>query len=132
MVRESVRRFAAGDLAGLASLYTPDVLVVAPPKWPEGGRFEGRDAVIRQLTRVQEDWANQTMEVQKERAERDWVVVELLWTVEGAGSGTPGEVTIYAACRVEGQLIAELLYFWEWDDALRAVGLSGQDAHADS
>jgi hypothetical protein len=72
------------------------------------------------------------MEVQKERAERDWVVVELLWTVEGAGSGTPGEVTIYAACRVEGQLIAELLYFWEWDDALEAVRLSEQDAHADS
>jgi ketosteroid isomerase-like protein len=56
VVRESVRRFAAGDLAGLASLYTADVLVVAPPNWPEGGRFEGRDAVIRQLTRVQEDW----------------------------------------------------------------------------
>ena len=63
LVRESVRRFAAGDLSGLADLYTPDVVVVAPPRWPEGGRFEGRDAVIRQLARVQEDWDHQTMEV---------------------------------------------------------------------
>ena len=132
IVLESVRRSAHGDLAGLASLYTPDVVVVAPPNWPEGGRFEGRDAVIRQLTRAQEDWAHQTMKVQKEWAERDWVVVELLWAVEGAGSGTPSEVTIFAACRVERQLIEELHYFWEWGDALEAPGLSEQDAHADS
>ena len=124
IVRESVRRFAEGDLPGLARLYTPDVVVVAPPGWPEGGRFEGREAVIRQLTRVQEDWGHQSMEVLKERVERDWVVIEILWTVKGARSGTPGQVRVFAACRVEGSLIRELLYFWEWTDALEAVGLS--------
>ena len=124
LVRESVRRFAAGDLPGLARLYTRDVVIVAPPGWPEGGRFEGRDAVIHQLTRAQEDWLHQTMEVRRERAERDRVVIEILWNVKGAGSGVPGEVTVFAACRVEGQLIAELLYFWEWNDALEAAGLS--------
>jgi ketosteroid isomerase-like protein len=123
LVRESVRRFAAGDLSGLADLYTPDVVVVAPPRWPEGGRFEGRDAVIRQLARVQEDWDHQTMEVRDEMADCDWVVVEILWSVEGAGSGVPGQVTVIAACRVEGPRIAELRYFWEWDDALEAAGL---------
>jgi ketosteroid isomerase-like protein len=123
LVRESVRRFAAGDLSGLAGLYTPDVVVVAPPGWPETGRFEGRDAAIGQLTRVQEDWAHQTMEVQKERAERDWVVIEILWTVQGAGSGVPGQVTVIAACRVADRQIDELRYFWEWDDALQAAGM---------
>ena len=123
VVRESVGRFVAGDFSGLASLYTPDVVVAAPPGWPEAGRFEGRDAVIRQLTRVQEDFKYQTMDVQKERAERDWVVLEILWTVRGAGSGTPGQVTVIAACRVEGSQICELLYFWDWNEALEAAGL---------
>ena len=123
IVRESVRRFAAGDLSGLASLYTPDMVIVAPPNWPEGGRFEGREAVITQLGRTQEDWLHQSMEIQKERDGGDWVVLEILWTVQGAGSGVTSEVTVFAAARVEGTLIGEILYFWDWDDALKAVGL---------
>src|SRR5437588_12788210 len=43
LVLESVRRFTVGDFPGLASFYTPNVVVVAPPGWPEAGRFEGRD-----------------------------------------------------------------------------------------
>jgi ketosteroid isomerase-like protein len=123
LVRESVRRFAAGDLSGLASLYAPDIAIVAPPGWPEGGRFEGRDAVISQLTRTQEDWASQAMEIQKERAGGDWVVLEILWTVEGKGSGASTQITVIAAARVAGALSGEILYFWDWNDALKAAGL---------
>jgi ketosteroid isomerase-like protein len=123
LVRKSVRRFAAGDLTGLASLYAPDIAIVAPPGWPDGERYEGRDAVIRALARAQEDWASQGMEIQKERAGGDWVVLEILWTVEGAGSGTPTQVTVIAAARVAGMLIGEILYFWDWNDALEAAGL---------
>ena len=123
LVRESVRRFADGDLSGLASLYAPDIAIVAPPGWPESGRFEGRDAVISQLTRAQEDWVDQAMEVQKERVGGDWVVHEILWTVQGSGSGAPTQVTVIAAARVAGRLIGEILYFWDWDDALKAAGM---------
>jgi ketosteroid isomerase-like protein len=123
LVHEANRRFVAGDFSGLASLYTPDMHMDAPLEWPDGGPTEGRDAVIRQLTRVQEDWEHHTMEVQRERAERDWVVFEVLWTVQAAQSGLDSELTVSAACRVEGPRIAELLFFWKWDEALEAAGL---------
>ncbi|HEY1274238.1 MAG TPA: nuclear transport factor 2 family protein [Thermoleophilaceae bacterium] len=121
LVRESARRFAAGDLPGLAGLCTPDVVVMAPPGWPDGRRFEGRDAVIKEMARAQEDWGHQKLDVLRERGERDWVVCELLWSVEGAGSGLPGQVSVFAACRVEGSQIAEFRYFWDWDDAIAAA-----------
>ena len=124
IVRDSVHRFANGNLTGLAELYAPNITIVAPPGWPEGGRFEGRVAVIGQLRRVQEDWAEQTMEITREKAEGDWVVHEILWTVRGAGSGVSSQVTVIAAFRVERERIAEILYFWEWRDALKAVGLA--------
>jgi ketosteroid isomerase-like protein len=124
IARDSVYRFASGNLTGLADLYAPNITIVAPPGWPEGGRFEGRVAVMAQLRRVQEDWAEQTMEIAREKAERDWVVHEILWTVRGARSGVSSQVTVIAAFRVERERIAEILYFWEWRDALKAVGLA--------
>lgn len=124
IVRDSVHRFANGNLTGLAELYAPNITIVAPPGWPEGGRFAGRVAVIGQLRRVQEDWAEQTMEIAREKAEGNWVVHEILWTVQGAGSGVSSQVTVIAAARVERERIAEILYFWEWRDALNAAGLA--------
>jgi hypothetical protein len=63
------------------------------------------------------------MEIQKERARGDWVILEILWTVQGARSGAPTQVTVIAAARVAGTLIGEILYFWDWNDALKAAGL---------
>jgi hypothetical protein len=54
----------------------------------------------------------------------DGVVHEILWSVQGAGSGVSSQVTVIAAARVERERIAEILYFWEWRDALNAVGLA--------
>ncbi len=45
IVRESVARFARGDIDGLADLYAADAVTFAPEGWPEGGQFDGRDAV---------------------------------------------------------------------------------------
>jgi hypothetical protein len=42
----------------------------APSGWPEPGPTDGRDAVIRQLTRLQEDWAHHTLEIQREADKR--------------------------------------------------------------
>ena len=65
------------------------------------------------------------MEIQREKADDNWVVHEILWTVQGAASGVSSEATVIAAARVEGALIDEILYFWEWGDALKAAGLAG-------
>jgi ketosteroid isomerase-like protein len=94
VVRESVARFSASDMDGLVELFTPDAMSVAPEGWPEGGRFEGRDAVIAEFRRVQEEWGRQSMRVQDERSCGDRVVLKLLWKAQGRASGVPLEMTV--------------------------------------
>jgi hypothetical protein len=52
--------------------------------WPEDGRFEGREAVIRQYMWILEEWGS------------------------------------------EGGKIVEGRFFWDFDEALEAVGLRGE------
>ncbi len=123
VVREAIRRFTAGDMEGVSELYSEDALAVAPEGWPEAGRFEGRDAVIRQFRRLAEDWERQSMEVDEEKTGDDWVVLKQVWGAQGAGSGVPLQMTLFGAYRLESGKIAEARFFWERADALEAVGL---------
>ena len=125
IVREAVLRFAAGDIDGLADLYDADAFIVAPEGWPEGGRFEGRDAVMRQFARIQEEWKSQSMRMERERADAEWVVVELVWDAEGNASGVAVEMRIVGAYRVRDGKIAEGRFFWQFEEAVAAVGLAG-------
>ncbi len=124
LVREAVVRFGTGDIAGLADLYDADAFVIAPEGWPEGGRFDGRDAVIRQYERVQEEWESQSMQVGREHAHADWVVMELLWDAKGKASGLEVEMRIIGAYRIRNSNVAEARFFWDFEEAVAAVGPS--------
>ena len=123
VAREGVARFTEGDMDGLAELYTPDAVIVAPEGWPEGGRFEGRDAVIRQFARIQEEWGRQAVRVEDERSGDEWVVLKFVWSAQGKASGAPLEMKIFGAYRVKDRKIEEARFFWDFDEALEAVGL---------
>ena len=122
LVLESTRRFVAGDMEGLAKLYTPDAVGFAMEGWPEAGPFDGREAVIRQYERLQESWEEQTNEAVRTLAHGDWVAVEWLWNVRGAGSGIRQTMSMSAAYRISHERIAEVRFFWNWEDAIEVVG----------
>ena len=121
VVREGVARFVANDIDGVAELYALDAFMVAPEGWPEGGRFDGRDAVMRQYTRLVEEWNHHSLRIDSERSDGDWVVIEVVWSTEGRASGVPVEMTVVAAYRLEDRKIAEARFFWDLDGALEAV-----------
>ena len=123
VARAGVARFSAKDIAGVAELYSPDAFVIAPENWPEGGRFEGRDAVIGQYMRILEEWGSHSMWIDRERSGGDWVVLRLIWNAEGRTSGAPIAMSIVGAYRVEVGKIVEGRFFWDFDEALNAVGL---------
>ena len=129
VVRAAVDAFVAGDVEGVARLYRPDANITAVPEgWPEPAPVEGREAVMRQFIRLQEDWEQHSMEIEREVAEGDWVVIDLRWHTRGAGSGIPLTTNVAGAYRLEGGKIAEARFFWKYEDAVEQVGLSGQDA----
>jgi ketosteroid isomerase-like protein len=121
----------AGDTEALRELYDPDVIVRAPPGWPEPGPFVGREAVMRQWERNRESWDEDTFEAVGDLIDAgDRVVVRLMWT--GLGRGLRTQLEFTAVYTVRNGKISYQESFWEHADALEAVGLSEQDAHAES
>jgi len=122
-VLESFRRFNDRDLKGVEELWSPDARIVAPEGWPESGPVEGRDAVMRQFERLQEDAAESRIELELLQARAEWVVVAFSWYVTGAQSGVKTVMEGAAALRVVDRQITEGHYKWQRDEALDAAGL---------
>jgi ketosteroid isomerase-like protein len=125
-IRQSIRRYFEGDIERLREDYTADAVVHAPTGWPDGARFEGREAVIRQFARLREDWQWQELDAAPRLVSRgDYVIAEMRWSAVGAGSGVPiDSPVIVGAYRVHRGRIREVRFFWDWAEALEAAGLS--------
>src|SRR5262245_58052006 len=127
VIRAGVDAFVARDFDEVARFYRPDASISAVPEgWPKPAPVEGRDAVVAQFMRLQEDWEEHSLEVERQSAERDWVVVELSWETRGNASGVSLKTNIAAAYRLEDAQIVEARFYWKWEDALesrRAAGL---------
>jgi ketosteroid isomerase-like protein len=121
----------AGDMDALREVYDPDVIVRAPAGWPEPGPFVGREAVMRQWERNREYWDTDTFEAVGDPIDAgDRVVVRLIWT--GVGRGLQTQLEFTAVYTVRKGKVFHQESFWDHAEALEAVGLSEQDAHADS
>jgi ketosteroid isomerase-like protein len=119
----------AGDMDALREVYDPDVIVRVPAGWPEPGPFVGREAVMRQWERNRESWDADTFEAVGDPIDAgDRVVVRLMWTGVGRGPRTQLEFT--AVYTVRNGKVSYQESFWDHAEALAAVGLSDQDAHA--
>jgi ketosteroid isomerase-like protein len=123
LVHMLLAQFAHGDLEALAARCNPDVAIHAAEGWPEPGPIVGRDDVIRQFGRLQEDWVAQTIQVKQIRAHEDRVLTEIAWEMQGAASGVPLEIDMSAAFVITGGDVVEIRFFWKWADALETVGL---------
>ena len=124
VIREATRRFAAGELDGLADLYAPDAVMFGPKEWPETGRFDGIDAIVRQYSRLQEDWAEQSMSMERTQRVGRWHVVEFHWVVHGRASGAKMDTRLSSITRVEDGRIVELRFYGSFEEALAEAGLN--------
>ena len=125
VIKEATRRFGAGELDALAELYAPDVVMFGPKEWPETGRFDGIDAIVRQFARLQEDWSEQSMSLARSQRVGRWYVLEFHWIVHGRASGARMETRLSSIARIEDGLIVELRFYSSFDEALAAAGLNG-------
>ena len=79
--------------------------------------------MIQQFARVQEEWGRHSMRVEDERSGGASAVLKLERNAEGKASGAPLTMKIVGAYRIEGGKIAEARFFWDFDEALGAVGV---------
>jgi ketosteroid isomerase-like protein len=131
IVRAVFAAWNAGDMDAVRELYDPEVIMRSVPDWPEPGPFVGRDAVMRQFEQQREAFdADDLAPISDFLDGADHVVVRLIW--RGAGHGPESTLEITSVYTVRQRKVLYQEFFWNHADALEAVGLSEQDAHADS
>ena len=113
-------------------LFDPDVDLRVAEGWPEPGPFVGREAVMRQFGADARDLGrrSQLEPISDFIDAADRVVVDGIW--RGTGSGPESNMEFDRRLHgAQGQGLPQE-YFWDHAEALEALGLSEQDAHADS
>jgi ketosteroid isomerase-like protein len=111
-----------GDMVALRELYHPDAVADSPEGWPEAGPFVGRDAIMRAFDQLRTIYEVESLEPISDFDHiADRVVVRTIWHGVGQGPELNMELTIVYAVR--GGRIVSLEYFWDYVEALEAVGL---------
>jgi ketosteroid isomerase-like protein len=134
VVREYFETVNDGDFGGAMRYYADDVELVVPAEaFLEAGTFRGKDAVglwfgnwFRAFQRGYHFDLDEIREV------GDAVFVAARHHGRGKASGAEVRSTIAYLFRVRDGQIERVEFFQDGRSALEAVGLSDQDAHADS
>jgi ketosteroid isomerase-like protein len=130
VVRAAYEAWNAGDMDAWADFLAPDVISRPPEGWPEPGPFVGRVAFVRWCEQLRETWDADALEPIGDFIDiGDRVAVRQIW--RGAGSGPEANLEMTWVGTVRKGKIVFVEFFWDHAEALEAVGLSEQDAHAD-
>ena len=130
-VRRGFEAWNAGDMDAVRGNFDPGAIMRMTQDWPEPGPFVGRHAVIRQLEQQRETWDSDSFELISDFIDvGDRVAVRWIWRTPGYGPEANLEVTNIHTLR-KGKIL-DIEYFWDHAEALEALGVSEQDAHAAS
>jgi ketosteroid isomerase-like protein len=131
VVRANFEAWNAGKMKSWGELFDPAVIMRNPEGWPEPGPQVGREAVIRFIEQLRDTWDADALEVISDYTDvGDRVAVRFVW--HGAGRGPEADLEMTGVYTVRKRRIFGLEFFWDHAEALEAVGLSEQDAYADS
>ena len=132
IVRAAFDAWNAGEMDAVREAHHPDAMIVRGLEgWPEGSvATVGREAIMRLWEQLREAWDVDTLEPVKFIDAGDRVVARLIW--HGAGHGPEARMEFSQVFTLRKGKVFLSEYFWNHAEALEAVGLSEQDAHADS
>ena len=131
IVRAGIDAWNAGDMEALRETYDPDAIMRLAEGWPEPGPCVGREAVMRQFEQVRDTFDSDAIELIGDIVHAaDRVVVRTFW--RGVGHGPDSNMELTAVYTVRKGRVLYQEFFWDYTEALEAVGLSEQDAHTDS
>ena len=123
MIRKAFEAWNAGHMDAVRDVYDPDVIMRAPPDWPEPGPFVGRDAVMQQFIQAREAFSRDSVQVVSDfQTAGDRVIVRTDW--RGTGSGPQSDIEWTVVFTIRNGRVFQVEYFWDHSDALKAAGLS--------
>ena len=131
IMKAAFEAWNAGDMDALREIHDPDAILRMPEGWPEPGPFLGREAVMRQFEQLRETFDDDAFELISDFIDvGDRVAVRFIW--RGAGHGPESNIELTSITTVRKGRVVFIEFFWDHAEALEALGLSEQDAHADS
>jgi ketosteroid isomerase-like protein len=131
VVRAALAAWNAGNMPAVRALLDSNAILRPPEGWPEPGPYVGQGAVMREWEQVRETWRADAVEPTSDFVDAaDRVAVRVVWRTVGSGPESNIELTVVWTTR-NGR-ITVIEYFWDHSEALEALWLSEQDAHADS
>lgn len=132
IVRRAVRAFLENDFETWFGLASPGFELYPRPEEPGvKERYEGWDEVLEYLVNWYSGWKEYTAEAERFIDRGDWVLVEMN-EVGIAESGLRIEQRFAHAFEIKDGKATKWRMFGPLEEALEAVGLSEQDAPADS
>src|SRR4051812_3188582 len=133
---EIVQRFydawLRDEYPGPLELLDPEVVYVNPAGAIEPGTRHGVHAFARAVEKLLESWEFWRAETEDFRTAEDQVAVVVRYRARGRGSGVEVEGRESALWTLREDKVVRYEWFHGPTEALEAVGLSEQDAHANS
>jgi len=125
LIRRWFESWNDGDMDTIADLFDVDAEVITDPSWMEAGPFKGRTAIRNWFAGLKESWGGRDVAVVKELFEAgDNVVARIEWQVRGRASGIESELDATGVNTIGNGRIVRQQWFFDYDEALEAVGLS--------
>jgi len=132
ILREGYLALNRGDFETAIEMLDPDVEYDVSRRTFDPGVYHGHEGVRENLSLMTEQWAAMRFEPQDFIVVGDDIVVPVRFVGIGRQSGVETKATAAHVWRFRNGMIIRQTTFQTLDEALEAVGLSEQDAHADS
>jgi ketosteroid isomerase-like protein len=133
IVRRAWQAWERGDWEPLYAFYHPDIVWDASAlRGPIAGVYHGQEGVRRYFREWLESFEAHDARAEKFIAAGDDVIVRLRLRGRGKKSGVEVEMSRLNVYRIKDGLAIRVELFETEAEALEAVGLRGQNAHADS
>ena len=134
IVRAAFEAWNAGELQDVLSSFHPELVYHPRADEPDPSPHVGRDAYEQLASGFADSFSEVTFEVLELIDAGDHVVTSTVLhaVLHGSASGAGVSDTYVFVYKLREGLIVEGWEYRTKEEALEAVGLSGQDAHADS
>ena len=130
--RRTYELFNSGDFEGFLATLSPDIELDERYLAPDAAVYRGHEGVRRWWRVGSDAIGSPRIEVLRWFDGGDAVVAEVALHVRGIGNGIETTARLGHAFRIRDQRAVYLASFPSVEEALEALGLSEQDAHADS
>ena len=135
IVRAAYRTYIAGDRDAYLDFFAEDVEARPDASFPEANPVRGREELKSFLAEIEADWeggASGGVITEVFPVGDDRVVTVADWGGRGRASGIDVRSSLTSILTIRDGRIVKIEWFFDHAAALQAVGLSAQDAHADS